>query len=229
MTPTPHRVSRAVGAWVLWAQRHAKAIVVATAILAPALAFYTVNHLSVDTNTDHLISPELPWRRAVAQLDAEFPQLGDTLVVVIDGATPELAETAEEDLLRELAPRNDLFVERFALDAEPFFRRNGLLFLDEPQLAALRSSLTRAQPFLGTLDRNPSLASLFTLLTRALERPESGFDLAPALGQIERAVGAATDGRFYRLSWSSLTASPAETLTAPTRRFIEIAPHFEFD
>jgi hopanoid biosynthesis associated RND transporter like protein HpnN len=204
-------------------------VVLGTAVMAAGLVFYTATHLSVDTNTEHLISAQLPWRRAVEQLDRAFPQLSNTLAVVIDASTPELADDAQRRLVGALAPRTDLFEEVFAIETEPFFRRNGLLYLEPQQLKSLADALTRAQPFLGTLDENPSLASLFTLLTRALQRPEAGFDLSPALGQIASAVAAVNEGRFHRLSWAALTAGDAGAPGATTRRFIEIAPHFEFD
>jgi len=204
-------------------------VVTCTAIAAIALIFYTATHLSVDTNTENLLSPDLPWRRSVAQLDREFPQLSNTLAVVIDGATPELADDAQRRLVRVLTPRTELFTEVFAIEAEPFFRHNGLLYLDRQQLQALEESLSRAQPFLGTLDESPTLTSLFTLLTRALQRPEMGFDLSAALGQISASVEAVNDGRFDRLSWAELTAGDAGAIGASTRRFIEIAPRFEFD
>ncbi len=229
MNASSNTASRAIGAWVAWAQRNARLVVLGAAVMAAGLVFYTATHLSVDTNTEHLISAELPWRRAVSQLDREFPQLSNTLAVVIDASSAELADDAQRRLVDALAPQTDRFVEVFAIETEPFFRRNGLLYLEPQQLESLADALVRAQPFLGTLDENPSLASLFTLLTRALQRPEAGFDLSPALGQIAGAVAAVNEGRFHRLSWASLTAGDTGAPGASNRRFIEIAPRFEFD
>ena len=41
-----------------------------------------------------MLSPDLSFRRDSNALSAAFPQLSDNIVVVIDGATPDLADDA---------------------------------------------------------------------------------------------------------------------------------------
>ena len=48
-------------------------------------------------------------------------------------------------------------------------RRNGLLYLDVDELSDLSDRLAEAQPFLGTLWRDPSLRGLFRMLELVID------------------------------------------------------------
>ena len=63
-----------------------------------AAGYYTATHFAINTNTNEFISARLPWRQNLIALDKAFPQRVDQIVVVIDGATPELAEAAAQSL-----------------------------------------------------------------------------------------------------------------------------------
>jgi hypothetical protein len=68
-------------------------LVILTAAIASAAATeYARRHFAIDTDTSQLISSALPWRQRELQLDRAFPQRTDTIVVVVDGLTPELAD-----------------------------------------------------------------------------------------------------------------------------------------
>jgi hypothetical protein len=217
-------------AWIEAVQRRAALVALIAAVCVCGVAYYTAGHLNLDTNSSDMISKDLPWRRAGAELDRLFPQQSQELVVVIDGRTPEQAEQAQRSLVHLLRQHPDRFNAVFAMDTEPYFRRNGLLFLDEAQLRSVADSLTRAQPFLGTLMTDPSLHGLFTLLERAVSSGGAqDFDLKPALTQISDSVSAATDGRSEPLSWTKLTGQDDSALGTGTRRFIEVNPKLQYD
>lgn len=218
-----------LGRWIDIAQQRALIIVAACAVLGALMMGYTAANLSVDTNTANMLSAKLPWRQASAQLDQLFPQQSHELTVVIDADTPERAADAQFKLVAALRNKPDLFPDVFALDADPFFRRNGLLFLDTEQVRKLSDALLQAQPFLGTLAHEPSLHSLFTLLQRAVSSPEAqGFDLAPAFRHIGESVEAASAGHSKPMSWQDLTNTGIPDIGNPRRRFIEINPRLDF-
>src|SRR5262245_17099884 len=89
---------------------------------------YARQNFAIDTNTSQLISSALPWRQRELQLDAAFPQRADTIVVVLDALTPEIADTSAGALATKLARRPELFQSVRRPDGGPFFDRNGLLF-----------------------------------------------------------------------------------------------------
>lgn len=228
MTTTRQACENVLRRWVQGSQRRARIVLLLAAALAIVCAIYVQGNLIVDTNSENLISEKLPWRRMVMELDQLFPDLSSSLVVVIESHAPELADEAQRKLVTALSARKDVINDVFALETEPFFRRNGLLYLDLPSLQTLSDDLTRAQPFLGALRADLSLHGLFTLLGRALERPADAPQIAAALPRIAEAVAAAREQRFHRLSWSELTM-PAGDVAGPTAmRFIELAPNLDY-
>ena len=228
MTTALQQCENAARRWVRASQDHAHLVLWLVAAFAIACVAYVQAHLTVDTNSQQLISSQLPWRRAFEELDRLFPVLSNALVVVIESPTPELADEAQQQLVAALAARKDIIGDVFALETEPFFRRNGWLYLDLPQLQALSDELTGAQPFLGGMSADLSLHGLFTLLARAMERPAEVPQVAAALPKIAQALAAAREQRFYRLSWSELIA-PAAAADRTELRFIEVAPNVDYE
>ncbi|HEU0197107.1 MAG TPA: MMPL family transporter [Nevskiaceae bacterium] len=214
--------------WIGWIQRYAWMVIILALVGGAGMAYYISGHLSVDTNTSDMISNKLPWKMALHKINRLFPQQSKTLAIVIDGDTPGDASRAQRALVARLKQQPKLFPYVFALDTEPFFRKNGLLFLDVPQLRSLSDQLLQAQPFLGTLAQDPSLNALFTLMDRALTHSAAaGFDLTPALNQVADGVAAATANRPFQFSWQKLVGNDAKQADA-TRKFIEVAPHLDY-
>jgi predicted RND superfamily exporter protein len=77
-------------------------IVLGLLLTAGAVAYVGAN-IAITTDTSQLISPDLDWRQRERQFDAAFPQHTDTINVVIDGITPEIAEKAARDLSTALS------------------------------------------------------------------------------------------------------------------------------
>ena len=221
-------VSRALRAWVGLMQRRAAWVVVIALLLAVGFGRYTLTHLSVDTNPENMLSAQLPWRQAEQRMDRLFPDLDEGLVLVVDGATAEVASQAQQRLVDSLRQHQDLFPEVYAAETDPYFQHNGFLYLDQDALQTMADGLNQAQPFLGALAHDPSLHGLFTLLDRAATNPAAGdFDLSPALSQVAQGVDAAASGQFYALSWQDLMGNSPK-LGDATRRFIEVKPAQDF-
>src|SRR5882724_7200619 len=105
MNQTRNRISAALGWWVRRMQSSALWVVAIAAIAGVGLARYTATHLSVDTDTGNMLSPELEWRKAERELSRLFPN--DPLVVVVDGDSPELADDAEKRLAERIGAQHD--------------------------------------------------------------------------------------------------------------------------
>jgi uncharacterized protein len=76
-------------------------------LFAAAAATYDVARFSITTDTQSLISQDLPWHQRQTALSKAFPQKG--ILVVVTAATPENAERATNALERDLSKRSDLF------------------------------------------------------------------------------------------------------------------------
>ncbi len=63
----------------------------------------------MNTDSEKLISADVAWRQREIRFDRLFPQQSNLILVVIDGATPELAEAAADSLTAKIASDKRLF------------------------------------------------------------------------------------------------------------------------
>jgi predicted RND superfamily exporter protein len=82
-------------------------VIVVGIVLAAGAAAYDVARFSITTDTESLISPDLPWRQRQAALSDAFPEKG--ISVVVTAATPENVEQAASALAQNLSKHADLF------------------------------------------------------------------------------------------------------------------------
>ncbi len=123
--------------------------------LTTVSAYYASTHLSLDTDIDKLLDPNLPWRKREMAYDKEFPQFSNLILIVIDGATPDQAEDAAAALAEKLKPDTDLFKSVVRPDGSEFFRKNGMLFLSKEEVQSFADQMVQAQPLIGTLAADP--------------------------------------------------------------------------
>ena len=69
--------------------------VVACVVLTGAALVYTAQHFALTADTSELISTKLKWRQNELAFDRAFPQFNNLTMIVVDGATPELADAAD--------------------------------------------------------------------------------------------------------------------------------------
>ncbi|WP_133716705.1 MMPL family transporter [Methylocaldum gracile] len=191
---------------------------------------YTMENLKFDTNTADMISTELPFQKNRIKLEKAFPQDVSTIILLVEGKTPE--ETADAvKLIGEKLRQNRTEIKSVHIpDEGEFFARNGLLYLDLEELEDLSAQLANAQPFIGRISENNSLGGLLDILGEALKASEEGFEieLNPLLEKIREAVVATSEGKPYRLSWQQLMLTRDEGLGV-TKRFINITPVLNFE
>ena len=217
-------------AWVAVSRRNPLLALAAATVLATASLLYARGNLGLDTDTADMISADPQWRQAWIELKEAFPHLVDTVLVVVDGETPDLADRASRTLAAALAAERALVEWAVRPDALPFFERNALLYLTPGELDALSSRLAEVQPFLGTLASEPDPAGLAKLLERAsaASGPDrSRVDLAPALDAIADAADAEREGRIFEVSWRDLLAGDAGPEPA-ARRFVAVKPRLDY-
>ncbi len=217
--------------WVDGARRRAIAVLALAAVATAAVLGYTASTLGINTNTADMISEDLPFRQAIKAYDRAFPQFVDTLIVVIDGDTPDLAEDAATALAARLEGETGVFKSVYLPGGGAFFTRHGLLYLDLDELAELADNLARVQPLLAALAEDPSVRGLFAELEAAIgearDGAEPGFDLGEAFGRLSAAAEAVAAGRPYRLSWREVISGETAT-AADRRRIIVLQPGLEF-
>src|SRR5437016_7982087 len=188
--------------------RHAGAVVVASILAAAAAGFYVSKNFEMDSNAENLISAEVPWRQYQAEFDREFPQRNNLTVVVIDGVTPERTQAAAALLEKALTARSGQFPIVRDIQGDPFFAKNGLLFLAAEDVRKTTQQIIAAQPFLAPLAADPSLRGIMESLSTALLGVQNGQasleQLSPALNALSETLEKTLAGRPTFLSWQKL-------------------------
>ena len=211
--------------------RHAWWVLLLALLLTAAAGVYSARHFAMTTDTAELISPELPYRQREIALTAAFPQNQDMTVVVLDGATPELAELGAARLYDRLKGREDLFRSVRRPDGGPFFARYGLMLLPLPEVQANTDQLIQAQPFLGPLAADPSLRGVMGALDTVLLGVERGQakleDIRRPLVALATSFGAVAEGGPGFFSWRNLFSDrPAGV--RETRKFILVQAKLDY-
>jgi hopanoid biosynthesis associated RND transporter like protein HpnN len=205
-------------------------ILLATLLCAGALA-YTVRHIAIDTDSTRLIAEDVDWRKRERIFDEAFPQRADLIAVVVDAATPELAEQATAALTQRLTNLPGLFQAVWRPDGGAFFDREGLLFQTTDEVSHTMQSLIRAQPLLGALAADPSVRGLMTalsLIAEGIQRGQAGSDeLAQALSRLADAFDGVVAGQMPAFSWQTLITGRAPQ-PRELRRFILVRPVLDF-
>jgi uncharacterized protein len=190
---------------------------------------YTRTHLGINTDTTKILSDELPFQKDRQRLERTFPQDVSTILLVVEARTPEQASAAVKQLGERLRAEKESIRSVYIPGEGDFFEREALLFLEPAALYELAVKLAEAQPFIGRLSDNNSLAELLAILGQAIEQ-EAGtlpVDLDPLLDRIQTAVQAVLNGEAYQLSWQQLMLGDGAMLS-PTQRFVLIKPVFDF-
>ena len=207
--------------------RRAPWLVLAGLLIAVGSALYTKSHLGIDTNTDDLFSAKLPWRQAQTAMNKDFPQYQDLLVGVIDAKTPEEADATAAAIARAASADHAHFRTVRRPDDLPFFKTEGLLFLDQPSLQTLLNNLVQAQPFIGQLAADPSMRGLLTAIGLLGQGAAQGqVDLSgytTALNGFAAGLNAAAAGHPVPLSWQRLLGGSLSDKAGPSR-FVLVQP-----
>ena len=204
----------------------------AALVLTVLSAVYAAGHFEMSTDTAELISAKTPWRQDEARFDAAFPQNANQIVVVVDGATPELAQAASQALAQKAAARTDVIAAIRQPDGGAFFEQNGLLFLSRGEVAEATSKLTEAQPVLGPLAADPSLRGVMTAVTTLAQGAQTGQtelgSLQPLLSGLADAGERAADNRPVSFSWMRLMGGQGGSTLAPLRRIVLVRARPDF-
>ncbi len=235
--PSNAAMIRLLERWTGAVRRRAWIVIALALAAAVAAGVYVARNFAINTNTVDMMSAELPFRKADRAMAAAFPGGVETIVVVVEGETPDLVDAAGTALARGFRARPEVFGTVFDPAGDAFFRRNGLLFLSTGQLQDVVDQLAQAQPFIGALATDPSLRGLFGVLSLAVENApaedagtgggEGGPRIAPALETIAASIEGEAAGRFTPLSWQSMmfgaTPDPDQM-----RRIVVLKPPLDY-
>ena len=219
--PSRDRIGNALGLWVEWVQRHAWQVVVIGVLSALLAIAYAARNLGVNTDPSAMFPDTLPWRSVYLDYKRAFPVHSNTLLVVVDAQTPDLAEQAAGRLADAIESEVGLTEWVYRPGGDEHFVRNGLLYLSTDELQGITDDLALMQPFLARLEQDTSLAGLFDIMSLAVDAAADGqsVDLTRLFDQLSEAIDAALAGRFYSVSWQGLMLEQAD-LFAQSQRVV---------
>ena len=198
---------------------------------AVAAAFYAGVTLRINTDNTDLLSADIPFRQNDIALRETFPGAHPELIAIVEGTESGRAETAARSLVTVLAARSELFSAVRHAPSDPFFRRNGLLYLTPAELEDMVVRLAGAAPLIGALRQDPSLGGLAALFERAFDYTEESGD-AEQLGALLDALGETAE-RFaadevWPLSWQSLLAGTGQNEAGGEVQVILLYPKLDY-
>lgn len=162
-----------IGWWVGFVQRNAVPVLIAVLLTCGGTILYLKQNIRINTDLNSMISEKLHFRKIEKDFSRAFPQLSDTIVVVIDADTAEQAVSARKHMAERLRKETGLFKTVYEPGGGDFFEKNGLLYMDTDELEELADKLATAQPLLAFLSKDLSLRGLFSVLDMALNSPEA--------------------------------------------------------
>jgi hopanoid biosynthesis associated RND transporter like protein HpnN len=199
-----------IGRVVAASTRHPVTVLLLGVVLTGAALVYTAQHFALTADTSELISTKLKWRQNERAFDRAFPQFNNLTMIVVDGATPELADAAATRLTAALQAKPELFKAVRRPDGGAFFDRNGLLLLSLDEVAAATQGLARARPMLASLAADPSLRGVLATISNGLEGIKYGqatlHDVEPAMTALADTFEKAAAGQPAFFSWRTLIA-----------------------
>ena len=221
-----------LAAWVEGVRRRALWVIGIGLLLAGGSLFYAVGHLGVNANTEDLFDESLRFRQLRNQIARAFPLLEEVVLVVIDAPSRFEAEDAARTLVGRLEGEGETFASVYAPGIDPFFERNGLLYLSTEDLEELADHLAAAQPFLAELSRDRSLRGLFDLLATIIDqapgaREGGGLELSEVLDGVRGAVSDAARLRVGPRVLAELVLGGAGGDLGP-RSYVVVQPRIDF-
>lgn len=227
-----NRISNLAQRWGNWLLYSPVIVLLTVIVLAVLAAQYTGSHLSVNTDTAELIAPDAPFQVNRRTFEKAFNQEMHTLLLVVESSSPELTKAAAQRLARELAANRQFFTRVYQPDVNPFFHRNGLLYLDTNKLEDFSETLAKAQPFIGRISQDPSLNGFFSIFEDALnaetKTQEVPIDLMSLIDKVSDSMHKTLNGETDLLSWQKLIAENNISKEQSDRAFIFVSPKFDY-
>ena len=224
-------LERGLGAWIIGVSKRPRLAIVTLVVAAIAGLLLASQFLGVNSDTSRMVSSSLDYRQAHLELNAAFPAQDNDIALVIRGRTPDEA-AAFAALVRDELMKDTGAVEAvFAPSTDPFFRRNGLLFLDFDELDEVLPRISEAAPLIRRLGREPDLDDLYAALLFATDGTEAGEPLPDAMSRALAATAAVIEARLaghpQPLSWQNIFREP-DDVDGLNQQILTITPKLDY-
>ncbi len=224
--------ARALAAWVGWVVGHPRATLLGIAALV-VLALFAATRLSVDTDSSRMLDPGLDFQKRAHAVNAAFPELKNSLILVVRGPRRDPVEAAVAALAADLVT-SPAIQGVFAPSADPFFARTGLLYLEREALEARLIELSKSANLIAGLRVKPTLDGFLEAVGQAqtlAARADIGADALDRLyAEAAATLAAAREGRPRGFAWSEAFSDTDGSGTGggQTIRVVAVTPALDF-
>lgn len=188
--------------WISWVERRAWAVLAGISLVFGACAWVAVDRYRMNADLGALIEQKAGWREDFDRVEAAFPDLFKTAVVVVSGPGFKQVEDVARQIEAEVRRRPDIFRAVQAADNHPFFRDHALLYLDVEALEGVADRLAEAQPWLTAVAEDASLRGLLRLLGSGIEN-ELPSDADDTVAMLRDSAQALLNGDDPTLYWAN--------------------------
>lgn len=217
--------------WVDVVQRHAKTIIALVLVITGGILAYSINNFRINLDTANMISSKLHFRKVEMDYYKAFPNLTNTIVLVIEARTADSAMSTRDRLVDEIRKRSSLFKSFYVPGGGQFFEQNGLLYLSQSEVEDFADNMAAAQPFLALLSRDLSLPGLFSVFNTILDHPEEGAlkdrRTLVLFNEMNKALESTAADKSYFMPWQELMLGEKET-ARQRKQFIILQPVLDF-
>ncbi len=216
--------------WIRFVITHARSLLAVSLTITCVLLFFTVKNFKINTDLTKMIAEDLPFRQVVQQYHADFPELVGTILVVVEGKTPEDVSRARDLLAERLRKEKATFRYVYTPGSGTFWAKNGLLYLNDKELEQQGDTLMEMQPFLALLSQDFSLAGLFSVLKQIVTSPDISLAENTRLLQLFReltdVIADVEQGKTKDMSWQQLML--ANKKFSHNKQFILLQPELNY-
>ena len=139
-------------------------------VLATLCMSFLIENFQINTNTEDLLSKNLEWRKNYTFYKNNFPNESDSILIIVESNSIEIANIAARNIHKKLSQKKDLFEAVFWHSHSDFFKKNKFLFLSPVEIQELSEKIVKSQPFIGALMNNPSAIELLRLSRLFIEK-----------------------------------------------------------
>jgi len=190
---------------------------------------YAFMYLGINTNTTEMLAADVPFQEAREHYKKTFPQNADSIILVVEANTPEMASAAVNILDGRLRKEPEYIKSVYTPFGGSFFENNALLYLDLQELQQLAESVAESKPFIDELMRDRNLHGLFTMLSESYDKThwvnESLLD--SLFRRMAEGIQSSLAGLDYVLAWHSVILKQ-DLKDSRTRRFILVQPQLDY-
>jgi len=188
--------------WMSFARRFRAPVILFWFLLAAIGFWLSATLLGVNTDTSEMIDDSVPYRVAQTEFENAFPDINAQILLIIRADSADALSIYSEDLATSLkqAPNVEDVTH---LPSDPFFQKNGLLYLETEELEDQLSQLTEAAPLIERLTLSPKTGTLFEALAQVADQETPAENAETLFHGVRQTLEANLQGESQPLSWQS--------------------------